>query len=417
MLSTEIIYQSLAVGLTVIGSLGNALGYVWQKKGHLSHIEQNEIREIQDEETQSLLKNKIWLTGFIVCLLGSILTASAFKFGPQSLLAPLSALVLVFNAILATKILNEPFTRQNLYGIALVVIGSVIAVIFGPKSNTDNVTLSYIEACWRNPVFEIFFIGVTLLFLIDYILVRVFEKKNAKSIALSHTIVYGANFLMVSYIGIAAYFGSVNVLFMKSLMIIIGSFQFSYLSNYLFYITAIGLIIVNVLLEFFRQRAIKYFDASYVVPIFQVLLILGAATMGAIFFDEFKNLSLKDLILFCIAIFITLIGVAILAFGLGSIYSKMKKLAKESAISLGLIRHEKTDSLRTKARKHFVKRTQRTRQVIEPQPFAVWSGLTTYLGHEYYAESQSLLFPPEIDIEHISAALQDVPEDYQTFVE
>eukprot|EP01084_Bolivina_argentea_P255908 430623_1 len=71
-------------------------------------------------------------------------------------------------------------------------------------------------------------------------------------------VVYGANFLMVtlSYIGIVAYFGSVNVLFMKSLMIIIGSFQFLDLSNYLFYI---GLIIVNVLLEYFRRRAIQFF--------------------------------------------------------------------------------------------------------------------------------------------------------------
>ena len=111
------LYMILAVGLTVVGSLGNALGYVWQKKGHLAVIEKNEIRDINGEETITILTNKTWIIGFIVCLIGSILTAFAFTFDAQSVL------VLVFNAIFATQILGESFTRKNLYGIILVIIG------------------------------------------------------------------------------------------------------------------------------------------------------------------------------------------------------------------------------------------------------------------------------------------------------
>lgn len=355
MASGEELYMALAVGLTVLGSIGNALGYVIQKKGHLSHMEKNEILEIQDEDTKSLLSNKVWISGFIICLIGSILTAVAFKFGAQSVLAPLSALVLVFNAIFATKYLNEPVTRTHIYGILLVIFGSTMAVIFGPKSdNTLEIDLKYIESCWRNTIFLIFFSTLSLICIIDYIFVKILEKKNAKAIQLTHSIEYGAKFMMISYIGLAAYFGSVNVLFMKSFMIIIGNFNIHYFKHYLFYITIFGIIIVNVTLEFFRQKAIKYFDASYVVPIFQVLLILGAAFMGAIFFGEFESLSIMELTLFIIAIIITVIGVAVLAFHVGILYKSMlkqisKQMEKISPAASKTFGKEKELSLRSKA--------------------------------------------------------------------
>ena len=88
MVSTQFIWESLGVGITVIGSIGNALGYVLQKKGHLENIEENEIAEITDSDPQSLISNKTWLIGFFVCLAGSIVTASALNFGPQSVLGP-----------------------------------------------------------------------------------------------------------------------------------------------------------------------------------------------------------------------------------------------------------------------------------------------------------------------------------------
>eukprot|EP01084_Bolivina_argentea_P306484 529619_1 len=181
MSSAKSLYMCLALGLTILGSIGNALGYVIQKKGYLLHIETNEVREIQDEEPESILSNSTWVSGFIICLTGSILTVIAFKFGPQSVLAPLSALVLVCNAILATKILGEPFTRNSFFGIVLVIIGSVMAVVYGPKSSTEPVALSYIQTCWENWTFLIYFTVITIMIIIDYACIKVFEQKNVKS--------------------------------------------------------------------------------------------------------------------------------------------------------------------------------------------------------------------------------------------
>eukprot|EP01084_Bolivina_argentea_P299714 516650_1 len=405
MVSTETLYMSLAVGLTVFGSIGNALGYVWQKKGHLIHIEENEIREIHDEELKSLVSNRVWLIGFIVCLIGSILTAAAFKFGAQSVLAPLSALVLVCNAILANKILGEPFTRNNLYGIILVIIGTIIAIIFGPKSTTKQITLEYVESCWRNHVFLIFFIVLTLFLFADFILVKAFEKKNEKSIATSSIIAHGADFLMVSYIALAAYCGSVNVLFMKSLMIFMGSFEAAYFRHYLFYITTIGIIVVNVTLEYFRQRAIKFFDATYVVPIFQVLLILGSSTMGAIFFDEFAALSDIQLTLFISAIGITVTGVGVLAFELGTVYKKMlKQINKRMPETFQFSKKENSLSVRSRARLSFTKKRPAKPKLV----FPAFYGVTSAIDHYHMTSKLRIVIDDNIQMTNVST---NTPQD------
>eukprot|EP01084_Bolivina_argentea_P252087 423053_1 len=407
MVSIDALYMSLAVGLSVVGAVLSAIGYVMQKKGHIAVIELNEIHEIQDEDTNSFWSNKIWVGGFIIYVIGSLLTAAALKFGAQSVLAPLGALVLVCNALLAPKFLGEPFKRNNLYGITLVIIGSVFAVVFGPKSSTEPITMKYIERCWRAHNFVIFFSVLTIAVIIDYILVKIYERKNYNSMD-NHKIAHGANFLMISYISLASYFGSTNVLFMKSAVIIIGSFELLYFTDYLFYITIIGIVIVNVLLEYFRQRALVYFDAIFVVPIYQVLLILGSAMMGAIFFNEFALLSAIQLALFSISICITLLGVAILAYDVGAIYKKMIKVIDEKTPkSIHLSKKKKPLSVRSIAQQTF-HRTHRQRHLI----FPVFHGAGNYISAHFYSMSPRFMFNGGIQI--IEAAQS--PETSQTDV-
>eukprot|EP01084_Bolivina_argentea_P021900 40702_1 len=409
---SDVLYMSLAVGLSVAGAILSAIGYVMQKKGHIAVIDANEIHEIQDEDTSSFWSNKLWAAGFFVYVIGSLLTAAALKFGAQSVLAPLGALVLVCNAVFATKFLNEPFHRSNLYGIILVIIGSIMAVVFGPKSNSTPVTLDYIASCWRSVQFLIFFIWMSALLSLDYFVTKLVERKNYKSMD-NHKITHGSNFLMISYIAIAAYFGSTNVLFMKSAVIIIGSFELSYFIHYLFYVTIFGIVLVNILLENFRQKALVYFDARYVVPIYQVLLILGSALMGAIFFNEFAGMSILQLVAFGIAIFITLLGVAILAYDVGSAYKKiMKKLDDKTPKAIHFTK-QRNLSQRAKARMSFVKRTHREKTITDMAATA-WGGPANYLAAQYYATSMRFMLNDTLrDVEqaHDAAAHTQVKDN------
>ena len=74
------------------------------------------------------------------------------------------------------------------------------------------------------------------------------------------------------------------------------------------------LIIVNILLVYFQQRALSAFNSLYVIPIFQVNVIVIGTALGASFFDELRGLKVYEYILFCLSICITIIGIIVLTF-------------------------------------------------------------------------------------------------------
>ena len=104
-MSDEVTNTIIAVCLASAGSISQGIGYVVQKKGH------NEVNAINnttqnESEKKTYLTNCLWITGFVVYVIGSLLNAAALKFGAQSVVSPLGALTLVANTILATKFLG-----------------------------------------------------------------------------------------------------------------------------------------------------------------------------------------------------------------------------------------------------------------------------------------------------------------------
>ena len=80
-----------------------------------------------------------------------------------------------------------------------------------------------------------------------------------------------------------------------------------------FWLILIGLIWANAFLEYWKQKALSQFGALYVVPIFQVILVVGGVVVGAVYFDEFAQLNRFELAMFIVSITFCLIGVGILS--------------------------------------------------------------------------------------------------------
>ncbi|KAI8867989.1 hypothetical protein GQ42DRAFT_164444 [Ramicandelaber brevisporus] len=76
------------------------------------------------------LKNWTWLVGFVIFILGNIANFTALQFAPQSLVAPLGAVSLVTNVIVAPWLNKERLTRWDFGGIILIIGGCVMAVVF-----------------------------------------------------------------------------------------------------------------------------------------------------------------------------------------------------------------------------------------------------------------------------------------------
>ena len=66
-----------------------------QKKGHTRLQEFN--KDKAEDEKKSLIKEKVWVIGFAIYLVGGLLNAVALFFAPQSLVLPLAAITLVVN--------------------------------------------------------------------------------------------------------------------------------------------------------------------------------------------------------------------------------------------------------------------------------------------------------------------------------
>ena len=142
---------------------------------------------------------------------------------------------MVANAILATKILGEPFESNKIYGILLVIIGSVLSTLFGPAGSDEQLDLESLQDYWTDRVFLIFFGVWCGLILCDYVLLKVYEHKNWSSKTADHSkIEHGANFMLASYTAIAAFWAALSMLLMKSLMVVISSFDVKYFQSALY---------------------------------------------------------------------------------------------------------------------------------------------------------------------------------------
>jgi multidrug transporter EmrE-like cation transporter len=75
-------------------------------------------------------KKQIWLLGFIIFIASNFVNFVALQFAPQSLVAPLGSMSLVVNVIAAPLINKEKFTWKDILGVALIVVGSSMTVLF-----------------------------------------------------------------------------------------------------------------------------------------------------------------------------------------------------------------------------------------------------------------------------------------------
>jgi hypothetical protein len=117
------------------------------------------------------------------------------------------------------------------------------------------------------------------------------------------------------YCTLSGLFGGESVLMAKTTAVLLratmdGDNQFTKGLTYLFLIAMVATIVIQ---THYLATSLKYFDALYVVPVFQCFWITGSTVGGAIFYQELKTFDLMQSILFPLGIVITLSGVYVLS--------------------------------------------------------------------------------------------------------
>lgn len=311
----------IAVTLNAFGCFISAYGWMLQKQTHneqaLEETDTENEKEIDfnseeinnsDINNQSLnfLKRCKWWMGYFTYGLGSAFTAASYGFGPQSLLLPLESLVIVFNAILGAKFLDEHLYKKDYLGIALIIFGLIISVAVAPKGTSEGYTTQELVLLFQQADFLIFLAVYSIMTIIDWICVKYHKFEND-------------TFFMVSFNFIAAYFGSWNVLVVNCIADILGtSFEDIEIakqnfSHWLTYILCGIWILTIISLEYWRQKALAVYISTYVMSIYRVFIIVGGVLFGALFFNEFQYSTNLEIVLFVFSVCVAMIGVFVVA--------------------------------------------------------------------------------------------------------
>lgn len=118
----------MAIGVVVglVSTCVQSVGLTLQRKSHI----------LEDEKEEHLPKRapyrrRRWQIGMLLFLLSNIVGSSIqITTLPLPLLSTLQASGLVFNSLLASLLLHEPFTRRTGLGTLLVVIGAILISLF-----------------------------------------------------------------------------------------------------------------------------------------------------------------------------------------------------------------------------------------------------------------------------------------------
>jgi hypothetical protein len=81
------------------------------------------------------LRSKLWWLGLGLMTVGEGGNFVSYGFAPASVVAPLGTVALIANCVFAPLILGERFTKRNVLGVALAIVGAVTVVWSGRGSN------------------------------------------------------------------------------------------------------------------------------------------------------------------------------------------------------------------------------------------------------------------------------------------
>lgn len=119
------------------------------------HVQKYSMRRDEQrppELRRSVLRQPLWMLGWCLLTSGSVVDFVAFGMAPQSLIAPIAALSLVWNMLLSPVFQGEHITTRDLVATAIIFTGTTLTVVFGARATptyslTDLINLSLRCVC------------------------------------------------------------------------------------------------------------------------------------------------------------------------------------------------------------------------------------------------------------------------------
>jgi len=215
-----------------------------------------------------------------IIIINPVMGLSAYSFAAQSLLAPLSILNLVWNAVLASLILKEKLSKANMVAYLLICSGCCMTSYFGIHEH-KSFTYDELMGLFLEPMFLIFLVVEVIVAILGANIAWVGEKQYPPWVV---RIAYGClggmlggnQFLSKSLsemISTALKTDVAIILRPGSLMLIAGT--------------------VFVLISGLRmlQKGLKFYTAMSLVPIYQGFFTITMVASALVFFKEYEQFT------------------------------------------------------------------------------------------------------------------------------
>jgi len=337
-LEPPMLYAILAIAVNIGGGVLAALGMNVQKQAHL----------LGNESGPYFVRPR-WIIGFFTFTIGQLLILGSLGYASQALLAAISNLQLVSNAIFATIMFGEKLFTQDYIATFLIILGSGVSVaVYPTRDSSPNYDVDRLERILRDQGFWIYVVLVCLLLFVTscyvctqtrvepdttrpILIVPVASSKGQELSSPDIGLLTGdqcARYqrpvrmpsLAFCYALIAAIVGSFVQLFAKMFMQLLrltmnGDSQFHRILTYIVLILLIFTAFSNI---HFLNLGLREGEILVMIPTYYVLNLLLTVVEGLIFFKVFHLFSVETGLCFSFALGLTVIGITILSARSGS---------------------------------------------------------------------------------------------------
>ncbi|XP_061596429.1 magnesium transporter NIPA4 isoform X2 [Cololabis saira] len=243
------------------------------------------------------LKDWLWWGGLLTMGAGEVCNFAAYMFAPATLVTPLGALSVLISAVLSSYLLGEVLNAVGKLGCLLCVLGSILLVIHAPQEQ-EVTSLQEMTSKLLEPGFLVY---VSLVSVLCAVLVLYFCPRSGQS-----------NILV--YISICSLLGAFTVSSVKGLAIAINtvSRDLSVLAHPLTWILLVTLVVSIVTQVNYLNKSLDTFNTLLVYPIYYVLFTSVVLCTSIILFQEWRSMSVVDVVTALGGFLVIVVGVAML---------------------------------------------------------------------------------------------------------
>mmetsp|Transcript_20634 Transcript_20634/g.57465 ORF Transcript_20634/g.57465 Transcript_20634/m.57465 type:complete len:426 (-) Transcript_20634:176-1453(-) len=268
----------------------------------------SELQKVKGTRASIALSKSALAIGLALnIVIGPLVDMASYAFAPQSIIAPLGGLDVVWNTLSAPCTLGEVLTPSLLLGCALIGGGATATSCVGSHEEQEYTLELLKDTFFREVVLAyIILLALWLAFNIVILIPRSAAPKGQPFA--SGDMVRGLSLGMTAG-SIAGNMFCVKA-FVEVVQASIAKGKAEYWLDWLPYVLFAGALFFATSNLYFLTKAMKEYEALFMGAVFEGSLIVSACISGCVVFDELKGMLWWEIMLYWIAVLVIIGGIA-----------------------------------------------------------------------------------------------------------